>query len=227
MKEADHLGTYVRFADDGVILCRTEADAQRALEWLQRTAEALKLRLHREKTRIVDLREGAAGFDFLGFHVHLVRSRRRRGWYCQRWPSDRAMASIRTKVKEILAPRYRLTESIQALVTELNPRLQGWGNYFGNGNSARKVSQIDLYVRERLALFDSKKRGRAGRRWDRTAVARGRAAWQANEVPRHRKLGHRRGRRKAVVHDRSWSASLGVRWLSGTVRWDRQTTATT
>ena len=145
MREASHLGTLVRFADDGVILCRTRDGAQQALEWLQETAQALKLSLHPEKTRIVELREGAEGFDFLGFHNRLVKSRRYKGWYCQRWPSKRAMASIRTKIKEILSPRYRLKEPVQTLVTEVNRIVRGWGNYFRNGNSAKKFSQIDDY----------------------------------------------------------------------------------
>jgi group II intron reverse transcriptase/maturase len=164
-KEASHLGTIVRYADDGVILCRTEADARQALGWLRSVAEALKLRLHPEKTRIVDLREGVDGFDFLGFHLRLVRSWRRRRWYCQCWPSRRAMASIRAKIKAITAPRSRLKEPIEALVTELNPVLRGWANYFRGGNSSRKFAQVDRYVHERLALFDSKKRQRRGRRW--------------------------------------------------------------
>jgi len=164
-KEARHLGSIVRYADDGVILCRSEADAQRAHRWLQGTAQALKLSLHPDKTRVVDLRDGADGFDFLGFHHRLVKSHRYRKWYCQRWPSGRAMASIRAKVKEITAPRSRLKWPIGDLVAELNPVLRGWGNYFRWGNSARKFSQVDDYVRERLALFDSKKRQKHGRRW--------------------------------------------------------------
>jgi len=39
------------------------------------------------------------------------------------------------------------------------------GNYFRWGNSTRQFTQVDSYVRERLALHDSKKRGRQGRRW--------------------------------------------------------------
>ena len=151
-----------------MILCRSEADAQRAYRWLQGTAQALKLSLHPDKTRIVDLREGADGFDFLGFHHRLVKSHRYRKWYCQRWPSGRAMASIRAKVQAITAPRSRLKWPIGDLVAELNPVLRGWGNYFRWGNSARKFSQVDEYVRERLALFDSKKRQKRGRRWGAT-----------------------------------------------------------
>jgi len=63
------------------------------------------------------------------------------------------------------AERPRLKLPIGILVTELNPVLRGWGNYFRWGNSSRKFSQIDGYVQERLALFDSKKRHRSGRRW--------------------------------------------------------------
>jgi retron-type reverse transcriptase len=68
-KEASHLGTSVRYADDVVILCRSEADAQKTYRWLQGRAQALKLVLHPDKTRIVDLREGAAASTFWGFSV--------------------------------------------------------------------------------------------------------------------------------------------------------------
>jgi len=165
MKEASHLGRIVRYADDQVILCRTESDARQALRWLQATAQALHLRLHPDKTRVMDLRDGTEGYDFLGFHHRMVRSPRTGGWYCRRWPSRRAMAGIRARVKAITAPRHRLTWPIAALVEELNPVLRGWGNFFRWGNSTKKFVQIDSYVRERLALFDSKKRGRSGRRW--------------------------------------------------------------
>jgi group II intron maturase len=50
-------------------------------------------------------------------------------------------------------------------VEELNPVLRGWCNYFRWGNSSRQFSRIDSYVRERLALFDSKKRQKRRRRW--------------------------------------------------------------
>jgi hypothetical protein len=166
-KESSHLGTLVRYADDAIVLCRTEADAQRALRWVQRTAQALKLRVHPDKTRIVDLRGGADGFDFLGFHNRLVWSWRTRRYSCQRWPSRRAMAGLRVKIKEITAPRWRLKEPIGVTVNELNRVLRGWRSYFRWGNSSRHFSRIDSYVQERLALFDSKKRGKRGRRWGR------------------------------------------------------------
>ncbi|MGH7869632.1 MAG: group II intron maturase-specific domain-containing protein [Candidatus Dormibacteraceae bacterium] len=70
-------------------------------------------------------------------------------------------------VRAICSPRFMLVNSIDALVTKLNPVLRGWANYFGRGNSNRKFSQIDSYVKEQLALFDSKKRQRSGCRWER------------------------------------------------------------
>ncbi|MBV9355339.1 MAG: hypothetical protein JO023_07405 [Chloroflexi bacterium] len=63
--------------------------------------------------------------------------------------------------------RRRVVEQLtQAqVVVELNPVLRGWGNYFRWGNSTRQFTQVDSYVRERLALHDSKRRGKQGRRW--------------------------------------------------------------
>jgi hypothetical protein len=188
-KEASHLGTIVRYADDAVVLCRTEADAQAALRWLQQKAQALKLQVHPDKTRIVDLSGGADGFDFLGFHHRLVKSWRTKRYSCQqRWPSRRAMAGLQAKIKAITGPRWRLKEPIAVIVEELNHVLRGWSNYFRWGNSSRQFSRIDSYVRERLALFDSKKRQKRGRRWGQ-------------------------------VHTPAWFARLGIYTLSGTVRY--------
>jgi RNA-directed DNA polymerase len=165
-KEAGHLGKLVRYADDAVVLCRTEHDAQRAHQWLQRRAASLHLTLHPDKTRVVGLGEGADGFDFLGFHLRMVKSRKYGKWYCQLWPGQRAMTAVRAKIRGITAPRGRLKWPISRVVGELNPVLRGWGNYFRWGNSAEKFNQIDRHVHERLALFDSKKRGKTGRRWE-------------------------------------------------------------
>lgn len=164
-KEASHLGKIVRYADDLVILCRTESDAKQAYAWLQRTAQALRLKVHPDKSRVLYVGDGVNGFDFLGFHHRMGRSRKYSRMYCYRWPSQRAMTSVRAKIKAITAPRSRLKWPMPKIVNELNPVLRGWCNYFRVGNSTRKFTLIDSYVRERLALWDSKKRGRSGRRW--------------------------------------------------------------
>lgn len=165
------LGQLVRYADDFVILCRTEAQAQEALRRVQGVLTGLGLTLHPVKTRVVYLGEGTGGFDFLGFHYRRVVSWRQRGrYYCQKWPSQQAMRGIRERIKAITAPRHRLPEPVDAIVTTLNRVLRGWGAYFRVGNSSRKFAQVDSYVREQLALFLSKKRQRSGRRWQQWSL---------------------------------------------------------
>ncbi len=164
-KEASHLGKIVRYADDLVILCRTESDAKQAYAWLQRTAQALRLKVHPDKSRVLYVGDGSDGFDFLGFHHRMVMSPKYGKRFCQPTPSRRAMASVRAKVKFITAPRTKLKRPMHEIVNELNPVLRGWSNYFRWGNSTRKFVQIDSYVHMRLALFDSHKRGKRGRRW--------------------------------------------------------------
>ena len=58
----------MRYADDGVVLCRSEAQAQAALDAVEDILGGLGLRLHPGKTKVVDLREGREGLDFLGCH---------------------------------------------------------------------------------------------------------------------------------------------------------------
>jgi RNA-directed DNA polymerase len=121
------LGTLVRFADDFVVLCPTRERAEQARRLAETTLGPLGLRVHPDKTTNVDLRRGAEGFDFLGFHHRMVESRKRRGrWWLNKWPSSRAMTSIRGKIRDLTAAS-RVGLDLRVVVEDLNPVLRGWG----------------------------------------------------------------------------------------------------
>jgi len=159
------LGVLVRYADDLVAICPTRERAVHAQELMDATLGRLGLHLHPDKTRIVDLRRGAEGFDFLGFHHRMVASWKRPGrFWLHKWPSPRAMASIRAKVRERTAPS-RVGWDLKAVVDDLNPVLRGWGAYFRQGNSNAKFGAVDSYVHERMAKLASRKHGLHGFNW--------------------------------------------------------------
>jgi RNA-directed DNA polymerase len=74
------------------------------------------------------------------------------------------MGVLRDKIR-MATGRRRVGRPLAAVVADLNPGLRGWAAYFRWGNSAGKFSAIDSYVHERLAIFDSRKRGISGRGW--------------------------------------------------------------
>jgi RNA-directed DNA polymerase len=158
------LGRLIRYADDAVLLCRTDAQAREVLWRVGVILSRLKLTLHPTKTQVVYIGDGRQGFDFLGFHRRKVESWKYRGRrYLQSWPGRRAMQRIRHRIKALTAARHTLPEPVGPIVAEVNQMVRGWGAYFRVGNSSRKFHQVDDYVRERLALFLSKKTGREGR----------------------------------------------------------------
>lgn len=137
-----------------MVLCRTRQDAERALLGIRRVLKRLKLQLHPEKTKLVCLWNGQAGFDFLGFHHRKVEVHRQKGRYQpQHWPSQKAEKSIRRKVKELAVQRKRLREPFAALVRELNLKIRGWATYYGSGTASWGFSDLDSYIWQRLLLF--------------------------------------------------------------------------
>ncbi|MGH3155473.1 MAG: group II intron reverse transcriptase/maturase [Streptosporangiaceae bacterium] len=160
------LGELVRYADDGVVLCRSAAQAQAALEAAGDILAGLGLELHPGKTKVVDLREGREGLDFLGCHFHARMSGRlweqkRIVRYClHRWPSQQAMKRLRDKVRDRTGRNRTGVKDIREVIADLNPVLRGWGNYFRTGNAATKFGQADDYVVWRLRRLMIKKRGR-------------------------------------------------------------------
>ena len=157
------LGQLIRYADDAVLLCRTEAQAHEALWRVGVILSRLKLTLQPTKTQVVYVGDGRQGFDFLGLQCRKVEVWKDRKYrYLHQWPCQRAMQRIRDRIKAITAPRHRLPEPVTSIVDEVNRALRHWAAYFRVGNSTRKFIQVDRYVRDRLALFLSKKTGRRG-----------------------------------------------------------------
>jgi RNA-directed DNA polymerase len=159
------IGELVRYADDFVVLCRSERDAKAALEVAGEILGGLGLRLHPDKTSVVDLREGREGFDFLGWHFRARVSGRLlergvRRYYLHRWPSQRSMKRIRQKIKSKTGRDRVGIRDVRELIAELNPILRGWGNYFRTGNAAKRFIQLDRYVAWRLKRLLVKRKGR-------------------------------------------------------------------
>ncbi|PCC72046.1 Group II intron, maturase-specific domain [Nannocystis exedens] len=153
--EGSHLGLLVRYADDLVIMCRRQSAAKAAMQKARELLARLRLELHPDKTRLVDMRYGRGSFDFLGCTFRKRRSIQRapKFHFMQRWPSPRAMKRIREKVHTLTSVRGNQAKDVKQIIAALNPVLRGWAEYFRTGNADAKFNQVDHYVRARIARW--------------------------------------------------------------------------
>jgi RNA-directed DNA polymerase len=139
----------VRYADDFVILCRSQAEAERALAVVQQWTAEAGLQLHPHKTRIVDAMQ-PGGFDFLGYHFE-------RGY---RWPRQKS----HSKLKNSIRAKTKRTNghSLTVIISDINRTLQGWFGYFKHSRSLT-FPTIDSWVRMRLRSILRHRHGGQGR----------------------------------------------------------------
>jgi len=139
----------VRYADDFVILCRSQGEAQKALDQVQAWIAEAGLRLHPEKTRIVDATQ-RGGFEFLGWHYE-------RGI---KWPREQSQQ----KLKAVVRQRTGRTNgrSLAATIALLNPTLKGWKHYF-EGGVLNVHQRLDGWIRMRLRSILRQRQRRKGR----------------------------------------------------------------
>lgn len=133
--------SWCRYADDGLIHCRTEQDAQAVKAELQARMTMCHLELHPTKTKIIYCKDGKrqdsypnVSFDFLGyrFRPRLVKSSKNNGVFCGFNPavSPTAQKSMRQTIRD-LSIRRRADLSLVDIARKINPVLQGWMNYYG------------------------------------------------------------------------------------------------
>ena len=174
-----HLGTLVRYADDFVVMCDTKAAVEEARQRVSTVLTRLGLELHPEKTRTVDLSRGREGFDFLGCHLHKRMSgriwerTRQRVYYLHRWPSQRAMARVRARVRA-LTPRSRCHEDLRRVIADAESRDPRLGPVLSHGkrggaNSSRSIGTSRIGCARLLAASGRASRSALGApaRWNR------------------------------------------------------------
>jgi RNA-directed DNA polymerase len=126
----------VRYADDFVILCRSHGEAQKALAEVTEWTTAAGLRLHPDKTRIVDAAQ-RGGFDFLGYHFEQGH----------RWPSPKSLRKFKDKIRSLT--KRTNGHSLQRTISELVPIQKGWMEYFKHSQRAI-FGELDKWLRMRL-----------------------------------------------------------------------------
>jgi len=139
----------VRYADDFVILCRSEDEARAALRQVEAWVTANGLTLHPDKTRVGDSQQPGQGFEFLGYRFEAGRRDVRK----------KSLNALKDKVR-MRTLRSR-GDSLARIIADLNPMLRGWFGYF---QSATPIlfGSIDGFVRRRLRAILRKQERRPG-----------------------------------------------------------------
>jgi RNA-directed DNA polymerase len=138
-----------RYADDFVVLCRTRDEACRALAAIRSWTQAAGLRLHPDKTRLVDA-SGPGGFDFLGYHFERGR----------KWPRSKSLKKFKDSIR---AQTKRANgHSLDKVIGAINPKLRGWFEYFKHSHKYT-FPGLDKWVRMRLRSILRKRHKMKGR----------------------------------------------------------------
>ena len=144
----EHGFRFVRYADDFVVLCRTEEQAKEALTQVDRLiSDQLGLSLSPEKTKVSRFHQG---FSFLGFDIksRFVRMR------------AKSMENFKTKVRRITRRSHNLDAE---MIEELNHVIRGTANYFATpwSHCGDAYRSLDRWIRMRLRCMKFKRKSKA------------------------------------------------------------------
>lgn len=140
---------WARYADDGIVHCRTKEEAEGLLDALRERMLVCKLEIHPEKTRIVYCRSDRypdrheyESFDFLGYTFRRRLAKSKEGRFFNSFTpavSKSAGQRFRDSIRDIRRGNKLL--SLDKLAEIMNPIIRGWANYFSKfcASEARKV----------------------------------------------------------------------------------------
>jgi RNA-directed DNA polymerase len=138
----------IRYADDFVVLCHSEAEAKRALASVRQWTVEAGLTLHPHKTRIVDATQ-PGGFDFLGYHFECGR----------KTPRQKSLK----KFKDTIRAKTKRSNghSLQVIIANVNRTAKGWFTYFKHSH-LYTFRPLDQFMRTRLRSIIRRRSGRRG-----------------------------------------------------------------
>jgi group II intron reverse transcriptase/maturase len=142
----------VRYADDSVILCRSNTG--RILKGIKRVLDDLGLTLNEEKTCVVDARQES--FNFLGFTIGMKRSKRTGRTYPHIEPSKKAQQQVRSEIKRLTTEQYGAVPT-EVVIRKVNEVARGWVGYFRYGNCTKALVTLKRYLVYRRRIYQRRK----------------------------------------------------------------------
>ena len=157
---------WCRYADDGLVHCRTEQEAEAIRAELQARLEVCGLQMHPTKTQIVYCKDNRrrrtypnVKFDFLGyqFRPRRVATSQRTEFFCGYTPavSPTALKSMRSTIRSLHIPR-QTSGTLAEIAQQINPLLRGWIGYYGRFSRSALFSLVD-YVNQKLKAWIMRK----------------------------------------------------------------------
>jgi RNA-directed DNA polymerase len=127
----------VRYADDFVILCKSQNEAQGALARVTELVQERGLTLHADKTSLVDTCQVGQGFDFLGYHFEKGT----------RWPRKKSLNKFKDTIRR--KTRRSKGQSMKEIIASVNSTSKGWFEYFKHSHWTT-FKPLDGWIRRRF-----------------------------------------------------------------------------
>lgn len=157
----------VRYADDFVLGFERAEDANRVMEVLFKRFDKYFLRLHPEKTRMINLNNperGNRSFDFLGFTHYMGKSRKGKP-ILKRKTSKKKYSEALNKFGEWL--KRNRHNKIRDIIHDLNVKLRGYYNYYGITFNSRRLAGFYHQIRRLLYKWLNRRGGKPTWPWER------------------------------------------------------------
>jgi RNA-directed DNA polymerase len=155
MEKENPENPWARYADDGLIHCKTKEEAEQVLEKLRKRMTECKLELHTEKTKIIYCKDSNrtgeyehTSFDFLGYTFRTRFAKNKNGMYFVSFSpaaSKKACNSLNERIRKIRSKT--ISRNLEQLALDMNPVIRGWANYFGcynQGVMKQKLAKVNL-----------------------------------------------------------------------------------
>ncbi|GJM61199.1 group II intron reverse transcriptase/maturase [Persicobacter diffluens] len=148
----------VRYADDMIIHCHSQRQAEFLLSEIRERFKACGLKLHPEKTKIVYCKKDGRGlnynkvqFDFLSFSFRPMSKKLKRGGHFLQFDCTVSRKAKLRMINQIRALRIRRKTggTIQQIAQSLNDTIRGWVNYYGKVR-LKGLSPVFYYLHQRL-----------------------------------------------------------------------------
>lgn len=146
--------TFVRYADDIVILAERIKEVRKALNLARKILEEdLKLRLNDEKTSVFRITTNKHSLEYLGYQIYLKKVQ----------PGNASVQRLKDRVRFVT--QRQQGKSVEMIIKNLNPVIRGWGNYYKHTTIKKKYWDLDFWIQRRI-------RGYMTKRWWWTDIKR-------------------------------------------------------